>query len=70
MILDIIPEEEKKIKARKNRCKVHPFQESWTKFKWAIKKKGKEKEPQFLIMVIEKPFSKTNKVEYFFNGIF
>ena len=54
MILDIVLEKKtkrKKIRAtwRKNRCKVHPLQES-----------------QFLVMVPEKPFSKTNKVEYFF----
>ena len=30
---------------------------------------GKDK-PQFLVMILEKPFSKTNKVEFFFYGIF
>ena len=47
MILDIVPEEEKKIKARKNRCKVHPLRESWMKFKWTIKKMGKDKSHDF-----------------------
>ena len=34
------------------------------------KKKGKKQELQFLVLVLEKPFSKTNKVKYFLRFFF